>query len=147
MLHGSHATRHAEGRGYGREDRNGGLNDEAPYLSFLFIHDFSFRLRVRLMSTFLSVFGGNARTSEEDNQYNFYNILQPSYPCRKAGCNIVLAKLLFWLFTLQQDCSRRSVVHRCKSCFSCFPYSAGCIETTRYNFRVPPFEDKKTIQL
>ena len=77
----------------------------------------------------------------------YYNILQPSYPCRKAGCNIVLAKLLFWLFTLQQDCSRRSVVHRCKSCFSCFPYSAGCIETTRYNFRVPPFEDKKTIQL
>ena len=41
-----HAARHAEGRGYGREDRDGGLNDEAPYLSFLFIHDFSFRLRV-----------------------------------------------------------------------------------------------------
>ena len=33
----------------------GGLQDE---LSVLFIHDFSFRLRVRLMSTFLSVFGG-----------------------------------------------------------------------------------------
>ena len=48
--------------------------DEPPYLSFLFIHDFSFRLRVRLMSTFLSVFGGNARTSEEDNQYNFYKV-------------------------------------------------------------------------
>ena len=42
LLHGSHAARHAEGRGYGREDRDGGLNDEAPYLSFLFIHDFSF---------------------------------------------------------------------------------------------------------
>ena len=41
-LHGCHAARHAEGRGDGREDRNGGLNDEAPYLSFLFIHDFSF---------------------------------------------------------------------------------------------------------
>ena len=41
-------------------------------------------LRVRLMSTFLSAFGGNARTSEEDNQYNFYNILQVSwnYPIR-----------------------------------------------------------------
>ena len=25
------------------------------------------------MSTFLSAFGGNTRTSEEDNQYNFYN--------------------------------------------------------------------------
>ena len=41
-----HAARHAEGRGYGREDRDGGLNDKAPYLSFLFIHDFFFRLRV-----------------------------------------------------------------------------------------------------
>ena len=45
-LHARHAARHAEGRSDGREDRNGGLNDEAPYLSFLFIHDFSFRLRV-----------------------------------------------------------------------------------------------------
>ena len=45
-LYASHAARHTEGRGYGREDRDGGLNDEAPYLSFLFIHDFSFRLRV-----------------------------------------------------------------------------------------------------
>ena len=26
---------------------------------------------------------------------------------------------------------------------SCFSYSAGCIETTRYNFRFPPLEDKK----
>ena len=25
------------------------------------------------MGTFLSAFGGNARTSEEDNQYNIYN--------------------------------------------------------------------------
>ena len=41
-LYASHAARHAEGRGYGREDRDGGLNDEAPQLSFLFIHDFSF---------------------------------------------------------------------------------------------------------
>ena len=41
-LHACHAARHAEGRGYGREDRDGGLNNEAPYLSFLFIHDFSF---------------------------------------------------------------------------------------------------------
>ena len=40
-LNGCHAARHAEGRGDGREDRDGGLNDEAPYLSFLFIHDFS----------------------------------------------------------------------------------------------------------
>ena len=32
---------------------------------------------------------------KENNKYNIYNILQPSYPCRKAGCNIVLAKLLF----------------------------------------------------
>ena len=53
-LHGCHAARHAEGRGDGREDRDGGLNDEAPYLSFLFIHDFSFRLRVRQMKSFLS---------------------------------------------------------------------------------------------
>ena len=26
------------------------------------------------MSTFLSAFAGNARTSEEDNQYNFYKV-------------------------------------------------------------------------
>ena len=45
-LRSRHTARHAEGRGYGREDRDGGLNDKAPYLSFLFIHDFSFRLRV-----------------------------------------------------------------------------------------------------
>ena len=51
-LYASHAARHAEGRGYGREDRDGGLNDEAPYLSFLFIHDFSFRLRVLQMRAF-----------------------------------------------------------------------------------------------
>ena len=86
-LYASHAARHAEGRGYGREDRDGGLNDEAPYLSFLFIHDFSFRLRVRLMSTFLSVFGGNARTSEEDNQYNIYNVLQPSLSTQWPQCH------------------------------------------------------------
>ena len=59
-LHGTHAARHAEGRGYGREDRDGGLNDEAPYLSFLFIHDFSVRLRFD-KCVLLSVFGGNAR--------------------------------------------------------------------------------------
>ena len=41
-LHARHAARHAEGRSDGRENRDGGLNDEAPYLSFLFIHDFSF---------------------------------------------------------------------------------------------------------
>ncbi len=29
-LYASHAARHAEGRGDGREDRDGGLNDEAP---------------------------------------------------------------------------------------------------------------------
>ena len=45
-LYARHAARHAEGRGDGREDRDGALNDEAPYLSFLFIHDFFFRLRV-----------------------------------------------------------------------------------------------------
>ncbi len=44
------------------------------------------------------------REVKKDNKYNLYYILQPSYPCRKAGCNIVLAKLLFWLFTLQKDC-------------------------------------------
>ena len=73
---------------------------------------------------------------------------------------MVLAKLLFWLFTLQKDCihaqrvlSSRSVVHRCKSCFSCFPYSAGCIETTRYNVVDPPSvslrpqDETKKIQL
>ena len=53
-LHSRHAARHAEGRGDGREDRDGGLNDEPPYLPFLFIHDFSFRLRVRQMKSFLS---------------------------------------------------------------------------------------------
>ena len=53
-LYACHAARHTEGRGDGREDRDGGLNDEAPYLSFLFIHDFSFRLRVRQMKSFLS---------------------------------------------------------------------------------------------
>ncbi len=44
------------------------------------------------------------REVKKDNKYNLYYILQPSYPFRKAGCNIVLAKLLFWLFTLQKDC-------------------------------------------
>ena len=41
----------------------------------------------------------------------------------------------FWLFTLQKDCihaqrvlSSRSVVTCCKSCLSCFSYSAGSIE-------------------
>ena len=57
LLHGSHATRHAEGRGYGREDRDGGLNDEAPYLSFLFIHDFSCWFKGSIMRTFFSSFG------------------------------------------------------------------------------------------
>ena len=37
-----------------------------------------FSFKGLIMSTFLSVFGGNARTSEEDNQYNIYNVLQPS---------------------------------------------------------------------
>ena len=45
-LYACHAARHTEGRGDGREDRDDGLNDEAPYQSFLFIHDFFFRLRV-----------------------------------------------------------------------------------------------------
>ena len=57
LLHGSHATRHAEGRGYGRENRDGGLNDEAPYLSFLFIHDFSCWFKGSIMRTFFSSFG------------------------------------------------------------------------------------------
>ena len=80
-LRSRHTARHAEGRGYGREDRDGGLNDKAPYLSFLFIHSF-LSFKGLIMSTFLSAFAGNARTSEEDNQYNFYNVLQPSllYP-------------------------------------------------------------------
>ena len=45
-LYACHAARHTEGRGDGREDRDGGLNDEPPQLSFLFIHNFSVRLRV-----------------------------------------------------------------------------------------------------
>ena len=42
-----------------------------------------------LMSTFLSAFAGNARTSEEDNQYNFYNILQPSLLCPLNILNVI----------------------------------------------------------
>ena len=57
-LHARHAARHAEGRGYSREDRDGGLNDEAPYLSFLFIHDCSCWCKGLIMSTFLSSAGG-----------------------------------------------------------------------------------------
>ena len=60
-LHGTHAARHAEGRGDGREDRDGGLNDEAPYLSFLFTIVFLFVLRFD-KCVLLSVFGGNSRT-------------------------------------------------------------------------------------
>ena len=65
-LYASHAARHAEGRGYGREDRDGGLNDEPTYLPFLFIHDF-LSFKGLIMSTSLSAFGDNARTREEDN--------------------------------------------------------------------------------
>ena len=42
------------------------------------------------------------REVRKDNKYNLYNILQPSYPCRKAGCNIVLAKLLFLVVYLAE---------------------------------------------
>ena len=52
-------------------------------------------------------------------------------PLQEKQVAHVLAKLLFRLFTLQQDCSRRSVVTCCKSCFSCFRYSAGSIEEFR----------------
>ena len=65
---------------------------------------------------------------------------------------MVLAKLLFLVVYLAEGLytraacfvlakrvlSSRSVVTCCKSCFSCFPYSAGCIETTRYNVVDPP---------
>ena len=34
------------------------------------------------------------------------------------------------LFTLQQDCSRRSVVHDCIGCMSCFPLYAGRLSTS-----------------
>ena len=39
------------------------------------------------MSTFLSVFGGNARTSEEDNQYNIYNVY--NQVCPLNGLNAI----------------------------------------------------------
>ncbi len=57
LANGGHAARHAEGRGDGREDRDGGLNDEAPYLSFLFIHIFSCWFKGSTMRTFFSSFG------------------------------------------------------------------------------------------
>ena len=71
---------------------------------------------------------GNKKKTTNTTNTRFYNQVTLA---GEAGCNIVLAKLLFWLFTLQQDCSRRSVVTCCKSCFSCFRYSAGSIEEFR----------------
>ena len=41
------------------------------------------------MKSFLSAFGGNARTREEDNQYNFYNVLQPSLLCPLNILNVI----------------------------------------------------------
>ena len=41
------------------------------------------------MGTFLSAFSGNARTSEEDNQYNIYNILQSSLLCPLNILNVI----------------------------------------------------------
>ena len=58
-LHGCHAARHAEGRGDGREDRNGGLNDEPPYLSFLFIHDFLLSFKGLINEYFLFLHSGS----------------------------------------------------------------------------------------
>ena len=55
------------------------------------------------MKSFLSAFGDNTRTSEEDNQYNFYNVLQPIF------WHSVPAKRCFLLFTLQKACYTRSV--------------------------------------
>ena len=42
---------------------------------------------------------GNKKKTTNTTYTRFYN-----HPCRKAGCTIVLAKLLFRLFTLQKDC-------------------------------------------
>ena len=39
---------------------------------------FFFSFKGLIMSTSLSAFGDNARTREEDNKNNFYNVLQPS---------------------------------------------------------------------
>ena len=62
------------------------------------------------MSTFLSAFGGNARTREEDNQNNFYNVLQPSlslstqYPhCHQDKLRKQLKQPLQQVTTLRQD--------------------------------------------
>ena len=43
------------------------------------------------MSTFLSAFSDNARTSYEDNQYNFYNI----FPAKLLYLVVYLAEGLF----------------------------------------------------
>ncbi len=43
------------------------------------------------MKSFLSVFGSNARTSYEDNQYNFYNI----FPAKLLCLVVYLAEGLF----------------------------------------------------
>ena len=39
------------------------------------------------------------KRKRKNNKYNLYNILQP---CRKAGCNMVLAKLLFLVVYLAE---------------------------------------------
>ena len=75
-LHGCHAARHAEGRGDGREDRNGGLNDEAPYLSFLFIHDFllSFKGLINEVFSLISLtMLGHAKKTTNTSFTIFYN--------------------------------------------------------------------------
>ena len=60
---------------------------------------------------------------------------------------LLVVKVVLVVFPTQQAVSRNFVrevvVPSCKSCLSYFPYSAGCIETTRYNVCIPPFEDKK----
>ena len=75
-LYASHTARHAEGRGYGREDRDGGLNDEAPYLSFLFIHDFFFSfkgLTNEVFSLISLTMLGHAKKTTDTTFTIFYN--------------------------------------------------------------------------
>jgi len=83
------------------------------------------------MSTFLSAFGGNARTSEEDNQNNFYNVLQPSLSLSTQYPHCHQDKLRKQLKQpLQQVTTLRQIIAPLRG--SSKPRVA-CCETTFYN--------------
>ena len=71
---------------------------------------------------------GNKKKTTNTTYTRFYN--QVTF-AGKAGCNMSWRSCCFSCLPCSKHCSRRSVVHRCKSCFSCFPYSAGSIEEFR----------------